>query len=340
MAAGLDTAGHTARPNPVDARRVRGDYLRMAPAGALLRPEPLPVEQLLFDSPLLRIATFRCPASHALFEETGPVINPVIVFPRTAVWIQHAGGVAFVSDPTLATLYNRGQIYRRRRLDDVGDHCDWFALAPTLLAEIAAARDPGVRDHPDHPFGQAHTTSDDETYLFQRQMVERLHTGGAADPLWVEEGAIRLATRVLHRAAEDSDPQPARRASARAAQLHRDQAEHARQILALRFRERCSLEGLAGRVGVSVFHLCRVFRRHTRLTLHEYQTELRLRHALDELQERGADISQIALDVGFSSHSHFTAAFRRRFGLTPSAFVRRERRTRRVVPRACARGQS
>jgi AraC-like DNA-binding protein len=60
-------------------------------------------------------------------------------------------------------------------------------------------------------------------------------------------------------------------------------------------------------------------------SLHAYRTELRLRHALERLLERREHITQIALDLGFSSHSHFTAAFRRAFGLTPSAFIRQAR---------------
>lgn len=298
----------------------------MAPTGALLRPEPLPVEQLLFDSPLVRVATFRCPADHVLFEDSGPVINPVFVFPRTAVWIQHDGGAPFVSDPTLATLYNRGQTYRRQVLSEAGDHCDWFALAPAVLADIVATKDPRVRERPDLPFAQPHTTADDPTYLFQRQLVERLRSGAACDPLEVEESVVRLATRVLDRATDGLEPLRVREtASSRAARLHSDHAEHARQILAVHFRQACSLEELAGLVGVSVFHLCRVFRRQTGLTLHEYQTELRLRHALDRLTEPGVEVTQVALEVGFSSHSHFTAAFRRRFGVTPSVFARQAR---------------
>jgi AraC-like DNA-binding protein len=33
-----------------------------------------------------------------------------------------------------------------------------------------------------------------------------------------------------------------------------------------------------------------------------------------------SDLTALAFDLGFSSHSHFSAAFRRAFGCTPSAF--------------------
>lgn len=298
----------------------------MAPADALLRPDPLPVEQLLFDSPLLRVGSFRCPTAHPLFPDSGPIVNPIFVFPRTAVWIQHDGRTPFLSDPTIATLYNRGQTYRRRPLSESGDHCDWFAVAPGVLREIAARRDGSALDRPEGPFRQPQTAIDGRTYLFQRQLVDTLAGDGVVDSLFIEERAVWLATQVLDSASDRAGLPTVRRSlSSRAARLHRDHAEQARRFLVLRFGHSHSLDELARHVGVSVFHLCRVFRRQTGLTLHEYRTELRLRHALERLPEPGTDLSQVALEVGFSSHSHFTAAFRRAFGITPSAFARRTR---------------
>jgi AraC family transcriptional regulator len=61
------------------------------------------------------------------------------------------------------------------------------------------------------------------------------------------------------------------------------------------------------------------FRRVEGTPLHRYLTRLRLARALDELPH-AEDLTQLALDIGFSSHSHFTAAFRRAFGCTPSEF--------------------
>jgi AraC-like DNA-binding protein len=55
------------------------------------------------------------------------------------------------------------------------------------------------------------------------------------------------------------------------------------------------------------------------VSLHQYLTQLRLARALVELPHAG-DLTSLALDLGFSSHSHFTFAFRRAFGCTPSQF--------------------
>lgn len=289
----------------------------------LLHPEPLPVERILFDSPLARIGTFRCRPEHPLFRDSGPIVNPVFVFPRTAVWIEHEGREAFLSDPTAATLYNRGQRYRRRPLSDSGDRCEWFALAPHVLDEIASVRDPAAIERGDWPFTTPQTPVDCRVYLAQRRLVDSLAAGDAPDSLFVEESTVWLATRIFDTAGDRAGLPGAPQLSTRVLRRQADQAVHTREILARRFDRPASLEALARQVGVSAFHLCRLFRRHTGMTLHAYRSELRLRHALDHLVDRRRDLTRIALDLGFSSHSHFTAAFRRAFGMTPSSFVTR-----------------
>ena len=77
-------------------------------------------------------------------------------------------------------------------------------------------------------------------------------------------------------------------------------------------------------VGASPAYLTATFRRFEGLALHQYLTQLRLARALADLP-RTENLTTLALDTGFSSHSHFTAAFRRAFGCTPSQFRRTTR---------------
>jgi AraC-like DNA-binding protein len=49
---------------------------------------------------------------------------------------------------------------------------------------------------------------------------------------------------------------------------------------------------------------------------------LRLRLALERLLDPGTDILTLALELGYSSHSHFTSAFRRCYGCQPSVWRR------------------
>jgi AraC-like DNA-binding protein len=83
------------------------------------------------------------------------------------------------------------------------------------------------------------------------------------------------------------------------------------------------LDDIARAVHSSTFQLARVFHCETGLPMHHYRTRLRLRAALERLVEAETDLTALALDLGFSSHSHFTSAFRRAFGITPSECRRR-----------------
>jgi AraC-like DNA-binding protein len=105
--------------------------------------------------------------------------------------------------------------------------------------------------------------------------------------------------------------------------VHREQAEQTRLLLCERFDENLRLEEIAHAVHSSTFHLARIFRRETGLAIHQYRNRLRLRAALQRLVEQETDLTALALRLGFGSHSHFSDAFRRAFGVAPSECRRR-----------------
>ena len=82
---------------------------------------------------------------------------------------------------------------------------------------------------------------------------------------------------------------------------------------------RLSLSEIAAELGVTAIHLTQSFKRSEGMPLYRYQTQLRLGRALERLPER-ADITDLAFELGFSSHSHFTAVFRSELGVTPSHY--------------------
>lgn len=95
--------------------------------------------------------------------------------------------------------------------------------------------------------------------------------------------------------------------------------ERTKQLIHERGCERLSLADIAGAVGVSPVYLTQEFSRTEGKPLYKYQLQLRLSRALVELPHC-EDITGLAIDLGFSSHSHFGAAFRRVFGITPAEF--------------------
>lgn len=89
---------------------------------------------------------------------------------------------------------------------------------------------------------------------------------------------------------------------------------------------RMSLSQIADDLGVTPIHLTQSFKRSEGMPLYRYQTMLRLGRALERLPER-QDITDLAFELGFSSHSHFTAVFRSEVGVTPSRYRLEARRT-------------
>lgn len=101
--------------------------------------------------------------------------------------------------------------------------------------------------------------------------------------------------------------------------------------LAQDFDQPLDLATLAAECGVSTFHASRVFSRVTGIGLHRQLNRLRLRHALMQLPDMRHRLTDLALSLGFSSHSHFSSAFRREFGHPPSAWAAHRPAKRAVV---------
>jgi AraC family transcriptional regulator len=272
-------------------------------------------DSLQFQSALVRIGSFRCPVSHPHFRDAGTITTQVFAFPRSVVWIEHEGQEPFVGDFTRASLYNPGQIYTRRAISTAGDRSDWFGVSPSLLREILVEFDPARADSGLPLFRYMYSPCDAPTYLRQRTVFEYIRNHPEPDTLRVEEQVVELLSGLVS-AAYAQRPAPHR-----APRRHREIVEHTRAYLSQHFARKESLADVAAAVGCSVFHLCRLFRRETGLTLHAFRHELRLRRSLECVADSPGDLLSVALALGYSSHSHFTAAFNASFGVTPSSIT-------------------
>ena len=267
-------------------------------------------DRIVFETPDVCVGDFRCPTDHPAFRDSGPTSHYCFAFPRTAVVIRY-GQARFVADATIATLYNRAQEFEREPLSPEGDICEWFGVSPELLRDVLSARDRRAADEERRPIKFTHAPVGARLYLRQRQMYLQA-VRGTADALGMEEAIVDLTDRVL------SAAYGASAAPETASRRVRDLVHDAHCVLARDLAEPLTLADVARTVGASMFHLSRCFRLCTGLTLHEHRTQLRLRASLEGLETRRHDLTRVALDCGFSSHSHFTAAFRRAFASTPS----------------------
>lgn len=277
---------------------------------------------LIFSTAHLQIGYFRCPVGHPHFQDTGPIVSGhLIVFPRTSVRIRHPGAPPIVANPNVVLFYNRHQRYQRDQLSAQGDHCEWFAFAPTLLLQALQAYDPQVVEHPDHPFSLTHALNTPLLYLRQRQVFDHIvhaaQTGTLPDQLYVEESML-LTLSLLLAHVYQQHPRTTRRLRASTYRQQQEIVHSLCEALTLRFQEKTTLEQLAAMVHFSPYELCRIFHAHAGLSLHQYLNQLRLCAALEALTNPSQDLTELALTLGYNSHSHFTSAFRKTFGITPS----------------------
>lgn len=184
---------------------------------------------------------------------------------------------------------------------------------PEVLAELAHANGTPLGSHP--LFRGRSRRADPTFQLLRAGCHARLAGRRWSDPLEAEE----LALGLLRAALRGGGPPRAPVGAATARLVRR-----AKEFLAAELPNRIRLGDVARVAGASPSYLTDVFRRSQGVSLHRYLVQLRLARALHELPD-AADLTRLALDLGFSSHSHFSAAFRRAFGTTPSAFRRGSR---------------
>lgn len=82
---------------------------------------------------------------------------------------------------------------------------------------------------------------------------------------------------------------------------------------------------IAGALGLSPFHFIRQFEAVFGRTPHQYRIESRVERARHLLAGGDLSVTEVCMEVGFSSLGSFSAMFTRRVGATPSAYQRRLR---------------
>lgn len=94
------------------------------------------------------------------------------------------------------------------------------------------------------------------------------------------------------------------------------------------YRERISLTELAAHLGVSKYHLSRIFSKYLHTSFTDYLNQLRLEYAMSLIRRSSRSFLDIALDSGFESQRTFNRAFQKLHGMTPSQYAAEMREKR------------
>jgi len=277
------------------------------------------VFRALYESPIISVQDYCCHIEHTApgLEEESDANN--IVLMRHGAFSRHFGRRTVTADVNQAVFFSRDSTYRVSHPSDCGDRGTVFTVAPRVLNDIVRELDPSIDDHPDQPFRFFTGPCDSEVFWRHRELVQRLETAetNPLEPLWADVTALQLVADVLESAfVQRGVPRKPKRKGTDVD--HSERAEAAKTYLASNMSERITLDDVARAVHASPFHLARIFQQHTGVPVHRYLTQLRLRASLERLADGASDLTALALELGFSSHSHFTDAFRREFGHAPS----------------------
>ena len=246
-----------------------------------------------------------------------------IVLMRHGVFAKHFGRRQITADVNQAVFFAKDSVYRVSHPGIHGDRGTTFVVSPSILNDIIRELDPAIDERPEHPFTFETGPCEAAVFWGHREFVRRLEMQNKVplEHLWADVTGLQLVAEVLESAFLRSGSRPKRRISTYAD--HAERTEAAKNYLSANMHDTVTLDDVAAAVNSSPFNFARIFQQQTGLPVHRYLTLLRLRAALERIADPRSDLTEIALDLGFSSHSHFTDVFRREFGEPPSAIRQR-----------------
>lgn len=274
----------------------------------------------MFRSRLVHVDDYECSYPRMELSDPHRTRAAAIALPRRGVCVKHVDGKVIHADPNHVIFFNRGEEFRIRHLACNCKDCGTeICVDPAVLQEIIHAHDERPPEDPDRPFAFTHGPVTPEISLAHRIVLRRAKRG---EWLEVEEAAFNLLGLIIETSGRAYQRPPVSRRPD-TVEAHADLADRVKIWLAHHYREPLLLHEMAAGVASSPYHLCRVFHEQTGITLSRYVHRLRFNEAVDRLADGEEDLTSLALDLGFSSHSHFTSAFRREYGQTPSAVRQR-----------------
>jgi AraC-like DNA-binding protein len=232
-----------------------------------------------------------------------------LVFPYRGVYVHHVGRDEAIAEANQLLFFNGGESYRISHPVAGGDACLSLSIDEQWLRELAPKEH--LREGGSVAFRRPCLRIDPRA----QSLVALLRHGlsrGVAEPLEAEALTLTLLRRSLGERTSHA---------ARASVARQKLVDRVKLVLSSDPTRRWTLAGIATEVGGSPVYLTQVFQQVEGVPLYRYQLRLRLARALDLLGDCD-DLTRLSLDLGFSSHSHFSAAFRQMYGRTPAEFQR------------------
>lgn len=282
--------------------------------------------RLLFESLGISVVDFRC---HAHVEPLGceePNPTHSIVFIRRGAFGRSHEDETLIADPNHVLFFNAAQPYRYSHPILGGDDCTILTVETPHALDLVARHAPHDAC-PEAPFRRSHALSSRRAVRLHWELLALLKQ--PMPKLALQDALAELADEAVccaYRAAGASRSGGAR--SAPTWRRRRELSEEVKLTLNERLNRPPTLDELAQGLDCSPFHVSRTFRATLGLSLRDYLKRLRTRVAAERLAAGARDLTELALELGYADHSHFTNSFRREWGLPPSLFPTARRRAR------------
>lgn len=230
--------------------------------------------------------------------------HDVVVLPYRGVFTTHFDSrSAVVGTPAHAVVLGAGVAHCYGFPGGIGDSALVFRLPADVLERSASALDAIRVD-----------ILLSESLVLARGRLRQLLCRAESEALHIDQVAVDFLSETI-RAGSDAGKSDVRR---RAAPVVRRRIERVKAMIACDPSHPWMLAELARAADLSAFHFARAFRREVGTPVYDYVLRTRLASALELVLDSNLDLSTIAQDCGFSSHSHFTARFRSAYGTAPS----------------------
>lgn len=265
--------------------------------------------QLLLNTKTATIRDVACSGEcrHKSAEEHSSSTH--LVFPYRGVYMRHLGSDDAIAEANQVLFFNAEEGYRVSHPVEGGDSSLDLAIDESLLHELAP------KDHLQEGSGVAFRRQrlriDPRTQALVAMLRHSLRNG-TIETLEAETLTLTLIRRSM---GERSSHVP------QGTFGKQKLVDRAKLVLSGDLARRWTLNEIAAEVRVSPVYLTQVFQQVEAMPLYRYQLRLRLARALDLLGQYD-DLTTLSMDLGFSSHSHFTSAFRKTYGSTPAEFRR------------------
>ncbi|HEX6832555.1 MAG TPA: helix-turn-helix transcriptional regulator [Rudaea sp.] len=282
-------------------------------SAAPFRIEPTPFDRVLRKTRRVALGRYHCPPEHAGSAQIGePFRSARVMFHRTGVKLTRDTGAPEVLTPNHVSFHRPGEVCAREATGADGHGCDWLALAPEFLHDLGVT----AFAHTSAPVAPAVFLALHDLFVTVENQIATLPSAR------IEAAVAQIVVRVLAEAARFHARAPRRKPRPTCRRRREQIVEDAKALLARDCAADLSMLDLASRLHCSAAHLSRTFHAVTGSPFNAYRQDLRLRRGMVLLEQTDLEIGDIALQLGFSSHSHFTSAFHKRFGINPSTYQR------------------